>query len=154
LLAPYCIYYSFKILYMACRIQILCSTCLDLRMRSEPSPARERILYISLLFDLSLCHNLPITQKDALQIQRKVRAQVQNKIPWLPEGIQTLYQSTTSIMSKQPDIPGDESQEVGHCSSRSLLSGSTINAPVTINSYTNYGQHVESGGRIDNHGGK
>jgi hypothetical protein len=69
----------------------------------------------------------------------------------LPEQIQTHYQSTTSIliMSRQPEIPGDESQEVGHPPSRFLLSGSTFNAPVTLKSYTNYGQHASGGARID-----
>jgi hypothetical protein len=63
-------------------------------------------------------------------------------------------------MSQYLEIPGDESQEDGLPPSRFLLSGSTFNAPVTINtgpafSYTNYGQHVESEGRIDNYyGGK
>jgi hypothetical protein len=77
----------------------------------------------------------------------------------LPERIQTHYQAATSIliMSKQLEVPGDESQEVDHPPSRFLLSGSTFNAPVTINtvpdfSYTNYGQHA-SGGRIDNYYG-
>jgi hypothetical protein len=75
----------------------------------------------------------------------------------LPERIQTHYQSATAIliMSKQLEIPGDESQGVGHLPSRFLLSGSTFHAPVTINtgpdfSYTNYGQHASGGGRIDN----
>jgi hypothetical protein len=63
-------------------------------------------------------------------------------------------------MSKELEIPGDESQEVGHPPSRFLLSGSTFNAPVTMIktgvadfSYTNYGQHASGGGRIDNYSG-
>jgi hypothetical protein len=66
----------------------------------------------------------------------------------------TISNSTTSIliMSKQPEIRGDESQEVGHPPSRFLLPGSTFNAPVTFKSYTNYGQHA-SGGRINNYYG-
>jgi hypothetical protein len=76
----------------------------------------------------------------------------------LPECIQTHYQTTTSIliMSKQLEIPGDESQKVDPLPSRFLLPGSTFNAPVTINtdfSYTNYGQHASGGGRIDNYYG-
>jgi hypothetical protein len=77
----------------------------------------------------------------------------------LPERIQTCYQTAIMgvSMSKQHEIPGDESQEVAHPPSRFLMPGSTFNAPVTmINtgladvSYTNYGQHASGGGRIDN----
>jgi hypothetical protein len=76
-----------------------------------------------------------------------------------PERIQT-QTTTILIMSQHLEIFGDESQEGGLPPSRFLLSGSTFNAPVTINtgpdfSYTNYGQHVESRGKINNYyGGK